>query len=36
MGDMDFVLSKFTPEEKLQLPEVLSEVASRIDEYTAG
>ena len=35
-GDMDFVLSKFTPEEKLQLPEILSEVASRIDEYTAG
>ena len=34
MGDMDFVLSKFTPEEKLRLPEILSEVASRIDEYT--
>ncbi|MBQ1373690.1 aminoacyl-tRNA hydrolase [Candidatus Saccharibacteria bacterium] len=35
MGDMDFVLSKFTPEEKLQLPEILSEVAGRIDEYAA-
>lgn len=34
MGDMDFVLSKFTPEEKLQLPEVLSRVAGKIDEYT--
>lgn len=34
MGDMDFVLSKFTPEEKLRLPEVLSGVASKIDEYT--
>ena len=31
MGDMDFVLSKFTPEEKLQLPEVLARVATKID-----
>ncbi len=32
MGDMDFVLSKFTPEEKVKLPEILGEVAERIDE----
>lgn len=35
MGDVDFVLSKFTPEEKTQLPEVLSEVTGRIDEFLA-
>ena len=34
MGDMDFVLSKFTSEEKLQLPELLSEVATKIDMLT--
>ena len=33
MGDVDFVLSKYTPEEKTQLPAVLSEVADRIDEF---
>jgi PTH1 family peptidyl-tRNA hydrolase len=33
MGDVDFVLSKFTPEEKSKLPEVLSEVAERIDDF---
>ena len=32
MGDIDFVLSKFTPEEKAKLPEVLAEVAEKIDE----
>lgn len=32
MGDVDFVLSKFTPEERQQLPEILSEVQMRIDE----
>lgn len=31
MGDVDFVLSKFTPEEKLKLPEILGEVVERID-----
>lgn len=32
MGDVDFVLSKFTPEEKRQLPEILKEVCAKIDE----
>ena len=32
MGDVDFVLSRFTPEEKTQLPEVLEEVLRKIDE----
>lgn len=32
MGDMDFVLSKFTPEEKEKLPGILGEVVGRIDE----
>ena len=31
VGDVDFVLSKFTPEEKLVLPGVLREVAERVD-----
>lgn len=34
LGDVEFVLSKFTPEEKERLPEILGEVASRIDEFT--
>ncbi len=33
MGDVDFVLSKFTPEEKERLPEVLTEVTGKIDEF---
>ncbi|MBR5647329.1 aminoacyl-tRNA hydrolase [Candidatus Saccharibacteria bacterium] len=33
IGDVDFVLSKFTPEEKELLPEVLSKVAEQIDEF---
>ena len=33
MGDVDFVLSKFTPEEKVKLPEILSEVCEKIDEF---
>lgn len=32
MGDVDFVLSRFTPEEKAHLPEVLKEVSARIDK----
>lgn len=32
IGDTDFVLSKFTPEEKEKLPEVLVEVVEKIDE----
>ncbi|MBR2864448.1 aminoacyl-tRNA hydrolase [Candidatus Saccharibacteria bacterium] len=31
-GDVDFVLSKFTPEEKEKLPELLREICKRIDE----
>lgn len=33
MGDMDFVLSKYTPEEKAKLPGILREVAVKIDEF---
>lgn len=33
MGDVDFVLSKFTPEEKAKLPEILVSVAKKIDEF---
>lgn len=33
MGDVDFVLSKFTVEEKSQLPEILREVCDKIDEF---
>ena len=32
MGDVDFVLSKFTPEEKAQLPEILNETCRAILE----
>ena len=31
MGDVDFVLSKYTPDEKKRLPGVLKEVGGRID-----
>lgn len=31
IGDTDFVLSKFTPEEKEKLPEVLQELSDKID-----
>ncbi len=30
LGDMDFVLSRFTPEEKAKLPKILAEVVSRL------
>lgn len=33
MGDVDFVLSKFAPEEKEKLPQILSEVGDKIDEF---
>lgn len=33
VGDIDFVLSKFTPEEKLTLPEILNETAAKIDDF---
>ena len=32
IGDTDFVLGKFTPEEKEKLPTILNEVTSRLDE----
>lgn len=34
IGAVDFVLSRFTPEEKERLPEILSEVCEKIDEFT--
>ena len=33
LGDIEFVLSKFTPEEKAKLPEVLEETIERIEEF---
>ena len=33
LGDVEFVLSKFTSEEKEQLPEILEEVRRKIDEW---
>lgn len=33
LGDVDFVLSKFTPEEKQSLPSILKDTASRIDDF---
>ncbi len=33
IGDVDFVLSKFTPEEREQLPHVLTEVTKFIAKY---
>ena len=33
--DIDFVLSKFTPEEKTKLPEILREVCTQIDDWLA-
>lgn len=32
LGDVDFVLSKFTPEEKAQLPDILQEISGKIDD----
>ncbi len=32
LGDVEFVLSKFTAEEKAQLPEILTEVMTKVDE----
>lgn len=31
IGDVDFVLSKFTPKEKLELPKILKEACDRVD-----
>lgn len=35
VGAVDFVLSRFTPEEKELLPSVLDEVCAKIDEFIA-
>lgn len=32
LGDIDFVLSKFTPAEKAELPNVLSDIAKALDQ----
>lgn len=36
LGDVEFVLSRFAPEEKERLPEVLGQVAEKIDEFIAS
>lgn len=36
MGDVDFVLSKFTAEEKERLPEILEKVCEKIDDFIAS
>ena len=33
LGDIEFVLSKFTAEEKERLPEILAEVGEKIDDF---
>ena len=33
MGDIDFVLSKFTPEEKAKLPEMLQTTTDKINDF---
>ena len=33
VGAVDFVLSRFTPEEKEKLPLVLTEVCEKIDDF---
>ncbi len=33
IGDVDFVLSKFTPEEKSQLPETVEHVIARMEDW---
>ena len=33
IGDVDFVLSKFTPEEKSQLPDILTAVAKELSSF---
>lgn len=36
VGAVDFVLSRFTPEEKAKLPEILTEVNEKINEFIAS
>ena len=33
MGDVDFVLGRFTQEEREKLPEILADIAKRIDDF---
>lgn len=33
LGDTNFVLGKFTPEEKANLPEILAEISNKIEKY---
>ncbi len=33
MGDVNFVLGKFTPEEREKLPEILREITAKIDDF---
>ena len=33
LGDIEFVLSKFTPEEKAKLPEVLEETIGKMEDF---
>ena len=35
LGDIDFVLSKFTPSEREKLPEILRETCTKIDTWLA-
>ncbi len=35
LGDIDFVLSKFTPEEREQLPDILAAASRKLDEIIA-
>lgn len=35
IGDTDFVLGKFTENEREKLPEILSEITEKIDEFSA-
>ncbi len=35
LGDVNFVLSRFTPDEKAALPDLLREICSKIDEHCA-
>lgn len=34
VGDIDFVLGKFTSEEKAELPQILSEMTTKIDDFS--
>lgn len=35
IGDTDFVLGKFTADEREKLPEILREIAAKLDEFSA-